>query len=110
MLEGNFVALKSELLIQHTQQFMNNKLSYVILCDYIWEILQDWQRLNIVDNRISSQKEMVFWYLVFELQFQDETSLLHDKDVNFKLHHCILFLQDELEMPKGCIGVRPNYA
>ncbi|SGY90412.1 hypothetical protein [Moritella viscosa] len=110
MLEDNFVTLKSKLLIRHTQQFMNNKLSYAMLCDYIWEILQDWQRLNIVENRISSQKEMVFWYLVFELQFQDETSLLYDKDVSLKLHNCILFLQNELKMPKDCIGVRPNYA
>ena len=108
MLEGNFVTLKSELLIRHTQQFMNKKLSHAILCDYIWEILQDWQRLNIVDNSISSPKEMIFWYLVFELQCQDEASLLHDKAVNFKLHNCISFLQNELEMPKGCIGVRPN--
>lgn len=108
MLEGNFITLKSELLIRHIQQFMNNIISYTILTDYIWEILQDWQRLNVVDSKISSQKEQVFWYLVFELQLQDETSLLHDKDLNSKLHHCISFLQGQLDMPDDCIGIRPN--
>ena len=108
MLEGNFITLKSELLIRHIQQFMNNKLSYKVLTDYIWEILKDWQRLNIVDDKIASEKEQVFWYLVFELQMQDEISLLHDKELNSKLDHCILFLQGQLDMPDDCIGVRPN--
>ena len=108
MLEGNFITLKSELLIRHTQQFMSNKLSYKVLIDYIWEILKDWQRLNIVDDKIASEKEQVFWYLVFELQMQDEISLLHDKELNSKLDHCILFLQGQLDMPDDCIGVRPN--
>lgn len=108
MLEGNFITVKSELLIRHINQFMNNKLSYNILTDYSWEILQDWQRLNIVDSKIASSKEQVFWYLVFELQIQDEVALLHDKDLNRKLDHCMLFLQGQIDMPDGCIGIRPN--
>lgn len=108
MLEGNFIAVKSELLIRHIHQFMNHKVNYSILTDYIWEILQDWQRLNIVDNSIASPKEQVFWYLLFELQIQNEVSLLHDKELNAKLEHCILFLQGRLDMPDDCIGIRPN--
>lgn len=108
MLEGNFITIKSELLIRHIHQFMNNKLSYHILTDYIWEILQDWQQLNVVDSKITSPKEQIFWYLVFELQVQDEVSLLHDQALNYKLTHCILFLQGQLDMPDDCIGIRPN--
>ncbi|MDX2319566.1 MAG: hypothetical protein QNK26_03100 [Moritella sp.] len=108
MLEGNFITLKSELLIRHLQQFTSNKLSYKVLTDYIWEILNDWQRLNVVDNKIVSQREQVFWYLVFELQIQDEITLLYDTELNSKLEHCILFLQGQLDMPDDCIGVRPN--
>jgi len=87
---------------------MNNKLSYTILIDYIWEILQDWQRLDVVDTKISTQKEQIFWFLVFELQFRDEKSLLNDEDIISKLNHCISFLQGQLDMPDDCIGVRPN--
>jgi len=108
MLEGNFITIKSELLIIHIHQFMNNKLSYNILTDYIWEILQDWQRLNVVDNKISSQKEKVFWYLVFELQLQDEISLLHDEDLNSRLQLCMAFLKGQVDMPTDCVGIRPN--
>jgi len=108
MLEGNFVTLKSELLIRHIQLFMSHKLCYTVLTDYIWEILQDWQRLNVMDNKISSQKEQVFWYLVFELQCQDKDSLLNNKDLHSKLQQCISFLQGQLDMPDDCIGVRPN--
>lgn len=108
MLEGNFVTLKSELLISHVHLFMNNRLSYTVLSDYIWEILKDWQQLHIVDNKISCEKEQIFWYLVFELQSQDEMSLLHNKDLNCKLDQCISFLQGQLDMPDDCIGVRPN--
>lgn len=108
MLEGNFITVKSELLIKHIHQFMNHKLSYHMLTDYSWEILQDWQRLNIVDTKIVSAKEQVFWYLLFELQTQDEAALLHDKDLNSKLDHCMLFLQGQLDMPDDCIGIRPN--
>ncbi|PKH06599.1 hypothetical protein [Moritella sp. Urea-trap-13] len=108
MLEGNFITVKSELLIRHIHQFMHNKLSYNILMDYSWEILQDWQRLNIVDSKIASSREQIFWYLVFELQIQDEVALLHDKELNRKLDHCIQFLQGQLDMPDDCIGIRPN--
>ncbi|GIC77496.1 hypothetical protein [Moritella sp. F3] len=108
MVEGNFITIKSELLIRHIRQFMNNKLSYEILSSYSWEILKDWQRLNIVDNKVASSKEQVFWYLVFELQTQDEVSLLHNKDLSSKFDHCILFLQGQLDMPKNCVGIRPN--
>lgn len=108
MLEGNFITVKSDLLIRHTKQFFDYKLKYTILTDYIWEILRDWQQLNIVDTTISSGREQVFWYLVFELQFQDEEALLHDKDLNAKVRHCMSFLEGTLDMPDDCIGVRPN--
>ncbi|QUM76355.1 hypothetical protein HWV00_09065 [Moritella sp. 24] len=108
MLEGNFITVKSELLIRHIQLFMKNKLSYTVLIDYIWEILHDWQILNVVDSKIASQKEQIFWYLIFELQLQDEKHLLSNKILNLKLNHCMLFLQGQVDMPNDCVGVRPN--
>lgn len=108
MLEGNFITVKSALLIRHIQQFQANELNYNVLTDYIWEILNDWQCLNVVDNKITSEKEQVFWYLIFEIELQDEITLRNSIALNCKLHHCILFLQGLRTIPDNCIGIRPN--
>lgn len=103
-----FIDEKSVLLTGHINQYLMHKTDYKPLHNLVWDILQDWQSLDIIDEKMSGEKEQVFWFLVFELHYSDETILENDKELRRELYTGALYLERGQELPKNCIGLRPN--
>ncbi|MFT5808732.1 MAG: hypothetical protein ACI9LG_003050 [Moritella dasanensis] len=103
-----FIDEKSALLTDNVNQFLMHKISCNVLSNLVWDVLQDWQSLDVVDEKVSSEKEQTFWFLIFELHYWGEEKLESDTELRKNLYACALYLEREQELPKHCIGLRPN--
>lgn len=103
-----FINEKSALLTNNINQFLMHKTSYKELSNLVWDVLQDWQSLDVVDEKVSNEKEQIFWFLIFELHYWGEGKLDTDIELRKNLYNCALYLDREQDLPKNCIGLRPN--
>lgn len=103
-----FINEKSTLLTDHVKQFLMHKISYTVLSNLVWDVLHDWQSLDVIDEKVSSEKEQTFWFLIFELHYWGEEQLESNTELRKNLYACALYLEREQELPKNCIGLRPN--
>ena len=103
-----FINEKSALLTNNINQFLMHKISYSVLSNLVWDVLQDWQSLDVVDEKVSSEKEQIFWFLIFELHYWGKDKLESDTELRKNLYNCALYLEREQDIPKNCIGLRPN--
>jgi len=103
-----FINEKSERLTDNVNQFLMHKISHKVLSDSVWDVLQDWQSLDIVDEKVSGQKEQIFWFLIFELHYWEQEKLESDAELRKNLYACALYLEREQDLPKNCVGLRPN--
>jgi len=46
--------------------------------------------------------------LIFELHYWEEEKLDTDIELRKNLYNCALYLEREQDLPKNCIGLRPN--
>jgi len=103
-----FINEKSALLTDNVNQFLMHKISYSVLSNLVWDVLQDWQSLDVVDEKVSSEKEQIFWFLIFELHYWGQAKLESDTELRKNLYGCALYLEREQDLPKNCVGLRPN--
>lgn len=103
-----FINEKSLLLTENVNKFLMHKISYKELSNLVWDVLQDWQSLDVVDEKVSGQKEQIFWFLIFELHYWEENKLETDTELRKNLYACALYLEREQDLPKNCVGLRPN--
>ena len=103
-----FINEKSVLLTNNINQFLMHKSSFKVLSNLAWDVLQDWQSLDIIDEKVSSEKEQIFWFLIFELHYWGEESLGSNTELRKNLYACALYLEREQDLPKNCVGLRPN--
>ncbi|PKH06219.1 hypothetical protein [Moritella sp. Urea-trap-13] len=103
-----FINEKSTLLTDNVNQFLMHKISYNVLSNLVWDVLQDWQSLDVVDEKVSNEKEQTFWFLIFELHYWGQENLENDTELRKNLYACALYLERGQELPKHCIGLRPN--
>jgi len=103
-----FINEKSVLLTDNVNKFLMDKISYKILSNLVWDVLQDWQSLDVIDEKVSGEKEQIFWFLIFELHYWEENTLIKDAELRKSLYACALYLEREQDLPKNCVGLRPN--
>jgi hypothetical protein len=103
-----FINEKSALLTNSVNQFLMHKTSYTVLSNLVWDVLQDWQSLDVIEEKISGEKEQIFWFLIFELHYWNERKLEKDAELRKNLYACALYLEREQDLPKNCVGLRPN--
>ncbi|KXO06989.1 hypothetical protein AKG98_2764 [Moritella sp. JT01] len=103
-----FINEKSVLLTDNVNKFLMHKINYTVLSNLVWDVLQDWQSLDVIDEKVSGEKEQIFWFLIFELHYWEENTLIKDAELRKKLYACTLYLEREQDLPKNCIGLRPN--
>jgi len=103
-----FINEKSVLLTDSVNKFLMHKISYKVLSNLVWDVLQDWQSLDVIDEKVSGEKEHIFWFLIFELHYWEENTLIKDAELRKNLYACALYLEREQDLPKFCVGLRPN--
>lgn len=102
-----FIDEKSEVLAQYLNQFLMRKLTYTRLTHFLWDALQEWDALDIYDERTASSKEEVFWHLLFELKHWTSHQIFSNRALRLQLYSCAMFLQGQGSKPCGCVGIRP---
>ncbi|QUM76653.1 hypothetical protein HWV00_10660 [Moritella sp. 24] len=104
----SFINEKSLLLTDSVNNFLMHKISYDELSNLVWDVLQSWQSLDVIDEKVSGQKEQIFWFLIFELHYWEEERLQTNIELRKNLYACALYLEREQDLPEHCVGLRPN--
>ena len=102
-----FIDEKSEVLARYLNLFLMRKLTYTQLNHFLWDTLQEWENLDIYDERTDSCKEEVFWHLLFELKNWTSQQIFSNRTLRQQLYTSALFLQGQGAKPYGCVGIRP---
>ena len=108
MPEVRFVNEKAVQLVSLYNQFLLKAEGHNALIELTWDILFDWQQLNLANSNEVTTKERVFWHMLFELQYWEKHVLIANDKLKNDLSDCALYLQNEQRIPLHCIGLRPE--
>jgi hypothetical protein len=104
-----FVNIKTQQLAYFVRGFWNERILYHELDLYFWDTLEEWSQVSQGKNQPCSQRERVFWYLLHQLHFWPENSLLNDPEVRCDLNSCVTYLErrQAYPLPQNYVGARP---
>lgn len=102
-----FINTKIEQLIYYVKAVLTQQIHYTELDIFIWDVLEEWASLNVVDDTPASARERVFWHVIHELSLHSVQSLQNDLYVKTEVITCIDFLQGIGSYPIDCVGWRP---
>lgn len=109
MTSRQFITEKSIELIALTDYFLTHDSGYDALIETTWDILGSWQQVQVNQDIPMSDKEEVFWHLIFELQYWPKQHIIDSSAIKATLRQCIRFLTDLEAKPPKCIGIRPEH-
>jgi hypothetical protein len=102
-----FFSEKSQQLVFYVSRYLRGQLPHQEIHLFIWDTLEEWAQLQILNHTPANQQEQVFWHLLHQLEYWSETELKQDRLLRKKLQYCVGFLQGKAEIPFECIGIRP---
>lgn len=103
-----FIKQKAQQLVFAVNQLMKQAIPFSEVHIIIWDILEEWSKLDTEDTDVMSEFERVFWHLFYIIQFEAECDLINNKHLRLSIDKCCHFLiNPTLSPPKNCVGVRP---
>lgn len=103
-----FIKQKAQQLVYIVNQLMEQAIPFSEVHIIIWDILEEWSRLDKDDTDTLSDFERVFWHLFYTIQFETEGDLASNKHLRLSINKCCQYLKNpKLTTPQGCVGVRP---
>ncbi|MGB0833958.1 MAG: hypothetical protein ACPGR2_05535 [Psychrobium sp.] len=103
-----FIKQKAQQLVYVVNQLMKQAIPFSEVHIIVWDILEEWNRLDKEDSDELSDFERVFWHLFYTIQFETECDLANNKHLRLAIDKCCKYLQQpDLPAPAGCVGVRP---
>ncbi|WP_395340271.1 hypothetical protein PN836_016495 [Ningiella sp. W23] len=107
MLVKEFVDKKAEQLAFYLESYWQDKVAFKEMDRFIWDILEEWSALKNTDKQIYSQKERVFWHVIYQVQFVGGHSLRHDCSIRDQVQLYTHYLNEDSPCPLDVIGMRP---
>lgn len=107
MKAAQFIDSRSKELAGIVCRFLHQQAEYNELHNYTWETLNAWQDYCNEDKQPGSERECVFWHLMYTLHLWDEKDLNNNRLVRLELSDCAAYLIGKGRKPQGCVGARP---
>jgi len=108
MTAETFIKQKAKPLVFYVNQLLAHAIPFSEVRLMIWDILEEWNKLDIDDSQ-PSDYELVFWNVLYLLQcWPEEEEYSHGNTFITTLNNCCGFLTSPNQaVPMGCLGVRP---
>lgn len=106
MLE-TFITQKSAQLVYYASRYLRGQLPQAEMHLFIWDTLEEWSQLDVRRKTPESYREMVFWHLLYQLEFWSELEIRQDRQLRRHLQRCAGFLHGKNSIPLDLIGIRP---
>lgn len=74
---------------------------------FFWDTLEEWTQVKHTQTEPYSQKERVFWHVLHQIHFWDDSKLMADPFLRGELCTCLDYLEGQGFCPLDCIGIRP---
>jgi len=103
-----FIEQKARQFVYFINQVLSNAVPYKEIELFAWDILEEWNHLDIDESCEISSYERVFWHAFYVIQSIDEELLTTDQYIRAELNECCLYLEQKSSVaPANCVGVRP---
>ncbi len=102
-----FLEQKTKQLVFFLSRYLRGQLPYREMHLFIWDTLEEWAQLNVSNKVPQSFREIVFWHLIYQLEFCSETELKSDRRLRRELQQCMGYLLGKTQVPADFVGVRP---
>lgn len=103
-----FIKQKAQQFAYFINQVLSGSVPFPEVQLFTWDILEEWNRLDVEESDDISALERVFWHAFYVIQSSDEQMLLSDKLIQQELNGCCEFLELKTnKVPQGCVGLRP---
>ncbi|WP_394131581.1 hypothetical protein [Shewanella maritima] len=110
MTADDFIEEKAPQLAFYGKAFLNNQLEYTEIKTYMWDVLEEWQELTVIDSPNPpslSETEQVFWHLLYCFDKWPEWAIRGNQYLRQQVHDCCDFINIGGKIPTSCIGIRP---
>lgn len=108
MTPETFIKQKARQFVYFIDQVLTCAVPFNEIQLFTWDILEEWNLLDIDDSCDISSFERVFWHAFYVIQSIDEELLHSDQLLRADLQDCCLYLADKSPTPPAnCVGVRP---
>jgi len=103
-----FIKQKARQFVYFINQVLANSVPYSEVQLFSWDILEEWNHLDVDESSDISAYERVFWHAFYVIQSIDEELLRTDQYLRAELNECCLYLEQKTSTPPAnCVGVRP---
>jgi hypothetical protein len=104
-----FINAKASQLAFFIRAFLNRRIPYTELDLHFWDTMEEWSEVKKGKQLPCGQREIVFWYLLYQVHYWPEHTLLNDLYLRGQLNACLDYLESEIPypLPLDCIGIRP---
>lgn len=102
-----FIDHKARQLSFYLRGYWNNQIPYRELDLFFWDTLEEWVLVQDRETVPYSPKEKVFWHVLHQMHFWEDSKLRSDPFLRGELNTCLEFLEGEGFCPLDCIGIRP---
>ena len=104
---ARFVSVKAKQLIYYVKGFWNGDIPYNEINLFIWDTLEEWKQLEHPSKSPVSDREQVFWHIVFQFHAGTARVLKNNLSLKHEMAVCIDFLENGGLKPFYCVGIRP---
>ena len=102
-----FINEKVAQLSHYITAAINHTIDHSELDIFIDNTMAEWTLLPVQDETPHNDKENVFWYVMFELQFHNAKTVLSDPILKQDLDNCLQFFKGRYKAPSHCVSWRP---
>jgi len=103
-----FISQKARQFAYFINQVLTNSVPFSEVQLFAWDILEEWNRIDIDESCRVAPYERVFWHAFYVIQSTDEEMLDTDQSLRAELTECCLYLEQKTNVaPANCVGVRP---
>jgi len=107
VLVQQFVDRKSVQLSFYLRSFWQNEIPHSELRIFIWDVLEEWTQVSDTNLQMYSQKERLFWHLIYQAAYWEPFELLDQDQIQPQLESCLYFMESGTLCPLDIVGIRP---
>ncbi|MBO1256642.1 hypothetical protein J3L16_13190 [Alteromonas sp. 5E99-2] len=107
MAVSNFIRHKTVQLVYYVRGFWRGLIPYSEINLFVWDTFEEWRQVTNRHSSPLSEREQVFWHLIYQVHALPPDSLLQDNTLRTELAQCIEFLEHGGFKPFECVGIRP---
>ena len=104
---NDFITNKSNLLISKLTKYLTQGITHDAMKEVSWKIIEDWEKLNIIDKKSVNDRERAIWACVFSSIHLCDDEHWNDGCTKETLAECLDFLTGNKKIPEKYGEMRP---